>query len=129
MRRAKPEVLVAILVVAVLFWDVWYARRVSEDLSAEATHSTEMFVRVYRAIGDPSPGAAEVALTDLLVSIRTSGVPLIWTDTAGVPQGHANLPFDRDGTASKDDPRVRDYVAVLARQHLPIADSIVGKIY
>jgi len=41
MRRAKPEVLVAILVVAVLFWNVWYARSVSEDLSAEATHSTE----------------------------------------------------------------------------------------
>ena len=129
MRRAKPEVLVAILVVAVLFWNVWYARSVSEDLSAEATHSTEMFARVYRAIGDPSPGAADVALADLLISIRTSGVPLIWTDSGGAPQGHANLPFDRDGTVSKDDPRVREYVAVLARQHAPIADSIVGKIY
>ena len=129
MRRGKPEVLVAILVVAVLFWNVWYARSVSEDLSAEATHSTEMFARVYRAIGDPNPGAADVALADLLISIRTSGVPLIWTDASGVPQGHANLPFDPDGTISKDDPRVREYVAVLARQHAPIADSIVGKIY
>jgi signal transduction histidine kinase len=129
MRRGKPEVLVAILVVAVLIWNVWYARSVSEDLSAEATHSTEMFVRVYRAIGDPSPGAADLALADLLASIRTSGVPLIWTDSKGVPQGHANLPFGRDAEVSKDDPRVKEYVAVLARQHAPIADSIVGKIY
>jgi signal transduction histidine kinase len=129
MRRGKPEVLVALLVVAVLGWYVWYTRSVSEELSAEATHSTERLVRVYRAIGDPNPGAAELALSDLVISIRTSGVPLIWTDSSGVPQDHANLPFDRDSAVASDDPRVREYIAVLAKQHAPIVDSIIGKVY
>jgi signal transduction histidine kinase len=129
MRRGKPETLVAILVVVVLAWNVWYARSVSEELSAEATRSTERFARVYRAIGDPSPGSAELALADLSTSITNGGVPLIVTDRAGVPQAHANLPFDRDSPVSHDDPRVREYIAVLAQQHPPIVDSIIGKVY
>lgn len=129
MRRGKPEVLVALLVIAVLVWNVWYARSVSEQLSNEATRSTEMFARVYRTIGDPDPGSAELALTDLLVSIRNAGVPLIWTDLAGVPHGHANLPFDRDAQVPDDDPRVRAYIPVLEKQHPPIVDSNVGRVY
>jgi signal transduction histidine kinase len=129
MRRGKPETLVAILVVVVLVWYVWYTRSVSEELSAEAMRSTERFARVYRAIGDPSPGSAELALADLSASITNGGVPLIVTDKAGVPQAHANLPFDRDSPVSHDDPRVREYIAVLAKQHPPIVDSTIGKLY
>jgi signal transduction histidine kinase len=56
-------------------------------------------------------------------------MPLIWTDRNGTPAGHANLPFDPGHLLPDDDPRVRNYVAVLAAKNPPIIDPSIGKVY
>ena len=130
MRRGTPELLVATLILLLLGSYVWYTQRVVVDLQHDAQISSQMFARVYRTFADTTPGAQDQSLLSLSKSITDQGVPLIWTDIHGVPAGHANLPFDDPGhPVSNDDPRVRDYVAVLAAEHKPIVDPLIGKIY
>ena len=129
MRRGTPELLVAALIFLLLASYVFYTQIVIIDLRADARRSTEMFSRVYHALGDNSPNAETDALVGLSRSIREQGVPLIWTDLNGTPAGHANLPFDPKQTVPDDDPRVREYISVLAALHPPIVDSLIGKVY
>ena len=130
MRRGTPELLVATLILVLLGSYVWYTRNVIVDLQADARRSSLMYARVFRAFGDSTPGATDAALLDLVKNIQGQGVPLILTDTKGVVAGHANLPFDDpEHPVADSDPRVRAYVPVLARQHPPIVDSLIGKVY
>lgn len=130
MRRGTPELLVATLILVLLGSYVWYTRNVIVDLQADARRSSLMYARVFRAFGDSTPGATDAALLDLVKSIQAQGVPLILTDTKGVVAGHANLPFDDPANPVADsDPRVRAYIPVLANQHPPIIDSLIGKVY
>jgi signal transduction histidine kinase len=128
-RRGVPELLVATAILLLIGWYVWYTHSVIVDLRADAVRSTEMYARVYHAFADTMPGASNTALFDLSQSIRDQGVPLIWTDTRDSIGGHANLPFDKPTPVPDDDPRVRKYVGTLARQHPPIVDPLIGKIY
>jgi signal transduction histidine kinase len=128
-RRGTPELLVATLILALIGWYVWYTHSVYVDLQADARRSTDMYRRIYHAFADTTPGATNAALLDLSKSIRDQGVPLIWTDSKDTPEGHENLPFDENGQVPEDDPRVRAYIPVLAKQHAPIVDSLIGKIY
>ncbi|HET7374949.1 MAG TPA: HAMP domain-containing sensor histidine kinase [Gemmatimonadaceae bacterium] len=130
MRRGTPELLVATLILVLLGSYVWYTRNVIVDLQADARRSSLMYARVFRAFGDSTPGATDAALLDLVKSIQAQGVPLILTDTKGTVAGHANLPFDDPTNPVADsDPRVRAYIPVLANQHSPIIDSLIGKVY
>jgi signal transduction histidine kinase len=130
MRRSKPELLVATLLLLLLGWYVWYTHSVIQDLRADARRTSDMYARVFYALADTSPGAETQALVDLATKIREQGVPLILTDRSGVPNGHANLPFDMQGdTVQNDDPRVAAYIDVLAKRHPPIVNSLLGKVY
>jgi signal transduction histidine kinase len=130
MRRGKPELLVATLIGVLLAWYVVYTQRVIVILRADARRTSEMYSHVFRALGDNSPNAGTEALVELLLSIREQHVPLILTDRHGVIAGHANLPFDNaKDTVPDDDPRVRNYVAVLAAKNPPIVDPRIGKVY
>ena len=129
MRRARPEVLVALLTLILLVWYVWYTHSVVVDLQAGAKRSSAMFARVFRAFGDTSASGTDAALFDLSKSIADQGVPLILTKLDGTPVDHVNLPFDRGDTVADDDPRVKAYIAVLARRHPPVVDSLVGRVY
>jgi signal transduction histidine kinase len=130
MRRGRPEMLVAVLILLVLGWYVWYTQRVVATLRVDAARSTEMYRRVFRAFGDTSPNAATNALLALSKDIQAQGVPLILVDPQGVVAGHANLEFENpDHPVANDDPRVRNYIPILAAQHAPIVDSLVGRIY
>jgi signal transduction histidine kinase len=126
-RRGTPEVLVATLMLLLLGSYVWYTQRVIVDLRADARRSSAMYARVFRAFADSS--GTESALLDLVKMIKQQGVPLVWTDLHGQPAGHANLPFDPDNSVPDDDPRVRAYVSVLAKQHPPIQDELIGRVY
>jgi signal transduction histidine kinase len=129
-RRGKPEVLVAILILLVLGSYVWYTQRVVATWRDGATRATQMYGLVFRAFGDTTPGGSTAALLALSKDIRDEGVPLILVDPHGVIAGHANLPFEQpDRPVSNEDPRVRAYVSVLERQHPPIVDSLIGRIY
>ena len=50
MRRGKPELLVATLLLLLLGSYVWYTQRVIVDLRADARRSSEMYARVFRAL-------------------------------------------------------------------------------
>jgi signal transduction histidine kinase len=130
MRRGTPEVLVATLILLLLGSYVWYTQRVVVDFQDDAKISSQMYARVFRAFGDTSAGAGSAALLDLSKSIQAQGVPLILTDTKGTVAGHSNLPFDDpDRPVTDDDPRVVNFIPILAAQHPPIVDSLIGKIY
>jgi signal transduction histidine kinase len=88
-----------------------------------------MYSRVYRAFGDNTPSAETEALLDLSRSIRDQRVPLIVTD-GRIISAHANLPFDNPAhPVSDDDPRVRNYIPVLAAKNPPIVDPRIGMVY
>jgi signal transduction histidine kinase len=127
-RRGTPELLVATLILVLIGWYVWYTHSVIVELRADAARSSEMYARVYHAFADTTPGAMNQALFDLSQSITEQGVPLIVTDAHDVPSAHANL-FKGDAHVLDDDPRVREYVRVLAKLHPPIVDSLIGKVY
>jgi signal transduction histidine kinase len=129
MRRGKPELLVATLIGVLLAWYVIYTQRVIVILRADARRSSEMYSRVYRAFGDNTPSAETEALLDLSRSIRDQRVPLIVTD-GRIISAHANLPFDNPAhPVSDDDPRVRNYIPVLAAKNPPIVDPRIGMVY
>jgi signal transduction histidine kinase len=129
-RRGKPELFVAALILLVLGSYVWYTQRVVAVWREDATRATEMYGLVFRAFGDTTRGSSTAALLALSKDIREEGVPLILVDPQGMVAAHANLPFEsRDRPVPNDDPRVREYIPVLQRQHPPIVDSLVGRIY
>jgi len=114
MRRSTPELLVATLIMVLIGWCVWYTHSLYLNLRADARRSTDMYARVYHAFSDTSSDATTRALYDLSRSIRDQGVPLILTDGQGNPTAHANLPFPNSEATSDDDPRVREYIPILA---------------
>jgi signal transduction histidine kinase len=124
-RRSAPVTLAVIGVVVLLTWYVVYTQRVVAELRREASRVGQMYARVYDALGDPSPDAANAALLDLSRHILEAGIPLVVTDTAGNPTAAANLPFD----APLNSPRVRQYVAELDRDNLPVTEPGVGQVH
>ena len=127
MRRGTPEAVVATLILLLLASYVWYTRRVVVDVQTNATQLSHMYARIYHGFG--APGGETQALLDLSQSVREMGVPLIQTDIKGTPAAHANLPFDRRDSLPDTDPRIREYIPILAAQHSPIVDSLVGIVY
>src|SRR5436190_16134223 len=54
---------------------------------------------------------------------------MIWVRSEGKAAGHANLPFDKNSTLPPEDPRILAYVPVLAAQHPPVVDPLIGNVY
>jgi len=130
MRRGKPELFVAALILILLASYVWYTRRVINDLRSDARRSSEMYARVFRAYADSSPGATDAALLDLTKSIIAQGVPIVVISPSGEIGPHANIPFDDPShPIESNDPRMRGYIDQLSQLNPPIVDPKVGKIY
>lgn len=125
MRRGAPVILLAAGLVLLLGSYVLYTRYVVTALRREAGRTGQMFARVFAALNDPREEVATAALLDLSRQIREMGVPVIVTDSDGRPAAHANLPFE----AELDDPRVAEYVLVLDRQNIPVAEPSVGTVH
>jgi signal transduction histidine kinase len=129
MRRGKPEVLVATLIALLLGSYVWYTQRVVIGLKREAQRSSVMLARVYRALGDTTEGSGTQTLVELLQGIREQGIPIVVVDPQGRPSAHANLPFDPANALPEDDPRIREYTAVLGAENPPVDNPLIGKVY
>jgi signal transduction histidine kinase len=125
MRRLAPVTLITIGVLALLTWYVIYTRGVVRELRQEASRVGLMYARIYNGLGDPNADAATAALLDLSRYIRESGVPVIVTDTRGVPTAQANLPF----TAPLTSKETRDYILELDRQNPAIVEQGVGTVH
>jgi len=130
MRRGKPELFVAALILILLASYLWYTRRVINDLRSDARRSSQMYARVFRAFGDTATGASDAALVDLSRAITEQGVPLVIISPNGEVYTHVNLPFDDPRHPVPDsDPRVRAFVPVLQRANAPIVEPSIGTIY
>lgn len=125
MRRSAPVTMAVIGVVVLLTWYVVYTQRVVTELRHEASRVGLMYARVYDALNDPNPDAANAALLDLSRYIRQAGVPLVVTDAAGTPTAAVNLPFD----APLNSERVRRYTTALDRENAPISEPGVGQVH
>ena len=121
LRRRAPELLVAALIVLLLVSYIWVTQRVVREFRDDAGRSSRMLSAVYRAQSDTSDAAAREALFEIARGILEAGVPLVLTDAQGMPERHANLPFD---PVDDSDPRVRDYVARLDRENEPVVSPV-----
>ena len=117
--------IIGALLVALLSSYVLFTRWAVRDLQREATRSSQVYARVYRALIDTSEMAGTQALLDLSGSIRGQGVPLVVTSPSGVPGINANVPAD----IANDEARMREFVRALDRETVPVTDSLVGQIH
>lgn len=125
MRRSAPVTLAVLGVVVLLTWYVVYTQRVVGELRREASRVGLMYARVYDALSDPDPDAANAALLDLSRHIREARVPLVVTDAEGTPTAAVNLPFE----APVNSPEVRAYIAQLDRENMPVSEPGVGQVH
>ena len=132
MRRGASFIVVAVGVVLLLGSYIVYTQSVVVELRREAERSGRMYARVYEALTDTSADANS-ALLDLARHIRESKVPVLVTDPSGVLTGAVNTPFDERVTAGDSslatDAKLREYIAKLDRQNLPIVEEGIGTVH
>jgi signal transduction histidine kinase len=124
-RRLAPVTVATVAVAALLIWYVIYTQGVVRELRREASRVGTMYARVYDGLNDPSPDAANTALLDLSRHIRESGVPLIITDSKGIPTDTANLP----SVMALKSPELLEFVRALDRQNKPISEGDAGTVH
>jgi signal transduction histidine kinase len=127
MRRRRWPVLVMVLgVLGVLTWYVAYTQQVVRELRRAAAVQGRMYVRLFEALQDTSTTADPSAvLLELAGQVRSSGLPLVVTDSAGRVTTTANLPAD----VESDTLRLREFVAQMDRANPPIEQPPVGAIH
>jgi signal transduction histidine kinase len=125
MRGRAPVIILGMLLALLLGAYILFSRRVVLELRRDAGLSGQMSARVFRALADPRPDAANDALLDLSRSIGALGVPVIVTDIRGVPTAEANLPFK----AEIGDRQVRDYIPYLDRLNAPVVEPGIGTVH
>ncbi|HUQ79847.1 MAG TPA: ATP-binding protein [Gemmatimonadaceae bacterium] len=136
MRRGASVFVVAVGVVLLLGSYIYYTQWVVRELRGEAERSGRMYARVYEALADTSADA-NAALFDLSRHIAESKVPVLVTDADGNPTSAVNTPFDatfnpiarRGDVRRGQDARLREYIAMLDRQNLPIIEEGVGTVH
>ena len=109
--RQRATLVLAVVVALMLGSYVLYTQRVVSRLQVEAEREGRMYARIYRALNDTAADPT-AALFDLIAHIRESGVPVVLTDSRGVPASAANTPYDHN----PHDPRLREFAAQLDLQ-------------
>ncbi len=124
LRRAGPPAVVglALLLGGIT---VGYAWVVARHLREDARETTRLLGRVFAGLNDPRPDAATDALLDLAGQVRSLGIPIVVTDTAGRITALDNAP---PGVAA-DPARLRAWIAELDAENLPLVQPGVGTIH
>jgi len=124
LRRAGPRAVVALaLLLGVL--SVGYAWVVARHLRDDARDTSRLLGRVFAGLNDPRPDAATNALLELAAQVRSLGVPIAVTDTAGHVTATANAP----AAAEADSAALRRWIAALDAVNAPIVQPGVGTIH
>lgn len=127
-RRHWPTVL-ALLAAATLGWYLVYTELLVREVRRDAVIHSRIFVEVLRGLYDPSEGAAEEALLQLVEEVQRLGIPIVITDADGVPAYVTNLPFDADPADPADGPRLLEYARQLSEAHPPIYEPDLGIVF
>ena len=124
LRRAGPRAVVA-LALLLGGLSVGYAWVVARHLRDDARDTSRLLGRVFAGLNDPRPDAATNALLELAAQVRSLGVPIAVTDTAGHVTATANAP----AAAEADSVALRRWIAALDRVNAPIVQPGVGTIH
>jgi len=124
LRRAGPRAVVA-LALLLGGLSAGYAWVVARHLRDDARDTSRLLGRVFAALNDPRPDAATNALLDLAAQVRSLGVPIAVTDTAGHVTATANAP----AAADADSAALRRWIAALDGVNVPIVQPGVGTIH
>lgn len=98
---------------------------VARHFRNEAVTASRLYAAAFRGLADPDPGAANSALLDVGARIRSLGLPLIYTDTAGRVTQTANLPFGAAPTGAA----MQRYIVSLDALNAPIATPGYGAVH
>lgn len=124
LRRLAPAV--AVLLVALLaglnLGSSWLVMR---HFRTEALTASRLYSVAFRGLADPDPGAANSALLDVGARVRTLGLPLVYTDTAGRVTQSVNLPFATTPTGAA----MTRYLAGLDALNAPIVTAGFGAVH
>jgi len=124
LRRAAPPAVVG-LALLLGAMTVGYAWVVARHLRDDARETSRLLGRVFAGLNDPHPDAATEALLDLARQVRSLGIPIVVTDTAGRITALDNAP---PGVAA-DPARLGAWIARLDRENLPLVQPGVGTIH
>jgi signal transduction histidine kinase len=102
--------------------DAW---SVARHLRTEARETSRLLGRVFAGLNDPRPEAATNALLDLATEVRSLGIPIAVTDTAGRITATANAPLE----PGADTVALRRWVTALDRVNAPIVQPGVGTLH
>lgn len=117
-----------LLAAVVLGWYLLYSQLLMREMQRDALVHYQIYSRIFRALADPTEGAANEALLELSEDIQTLEFPIIITDPDGIPAHVANLPFEADPSNPQDHPRLYDYARRLASTHEPLRSDF-GTFY
>jgi signal transduction histidine kinase len=128
-RRGTPELVVAALFILLLGWYVVYTNRVVRDLRRDAQRTSVILAQAIRGQADTSPLGRTAALLAVIDTVIQQGVPTIIISPDGELAASANVPRAGDPRLSRDDPRVKEYVARLEAENTPVMIEGVGTVY
>jgi len=124
LRRAGPPVVVG-LALMLGGITVGYGWIVARHLRDDARQTSALLGRVFAGLNDPGPDAATDALLDLARQVRSLGIPIVVTDTAGRITALDNAP----PTAGADTARLRAWIAQLDAVNAPVVQPGVGTLH
>ncbi|HEX4601882.1 MAG TPA: HAMP domain-containing sensor histidine kinase, partial [Gemmatimonadales bacterium] len=124
LRRAGPPAVVALTLIlgAITVGDAWVVAR---HLRADARDTSQLLGRVFAGLNDPHPDGATSALLDLARQVRSLGIPLVVTDTAGRITALDNAPAG----VPADPARLAGWIGELDRVNVPLVEPGVGTIH
>lgn len=104
---------------------VGYAWVVARHLREDARQTSILLGRVFAGLNDPGPDAATDALLDLARQVRSLGIAIVVTDTAGHITALDNAPV----SIGRDTARLRAWIADLDLENAPLVQPGVGTIH
>jgi signal transduction histidine kinase len=125
MRPRLPTILLGLGFVVLLGWYIVTTQRVLAELRHEAARSGQMYARIYKALSDTSEASSAEALFDLARHVREMGVPVVVTDSKGIPHDTANIPFK----APLNGPRMKAYMDQLDAENPPVIEPGIGIVH
>lgn len=123
-RRKLVAVGVAVVFAAVLISFLIYTQQMAAVIRRDAAVFSRLYALTFQASGAQDP-AEEERLTDevlfvVLAELERLRIPAVLTDTLGLPNSMAHLPFEADLADPDDLRRVREYVEELDRNIPPL---------
>ncbi|HEX4575568.1 MAG TPA: hypothetical protein VH158_10575, partial [Gemmatimonadales bacterium] len=124
LRRAGPPAVVALALIlgAITVGDAWVVARHLRD---DARDTSRLLGRVFAGLNDPHPDGATSALLDLARQVRSLGIPLVVTDTAGRITALDNAP----ASVAADPARLAGWIGELDGENVPLVEPGVGTIH